>query len=477
MSDAVQRQAGSGPMPTAPGSPLVGSMGPMVRDPVGFLVRTYQECGPVFRLKVLNRRFTVMAGVEANQWMTRHEREHLQSGPIFGGFGSELGGALFLASADGDEHKRLRSIQTPSYSSSHLETRVPEVVQGLRDRLGALQEGQRVDVQRLFQLILAEQVGLLLHNDGQLADILDDLIRVFRTALSVEVVRQWPPALLQWPAYRRSKQRILDHASKVAQHHRDHPDALRKDLVDDILAAVARGDTIRDENVRLLTLGPLFGGIDTASNTSAFALYNILSRPEVRQRVMAEVEQVFAAGPTPTWEAFKDMTALRGVMMETLRMFPVAYMASRHVAQGFEFAGHRIEAGEHLFVVTAVPHFLPEIYADPHRFDIDRYGADRREHARPGVFAPFGTGVHTCLGARFAQAQMMVTLATLLHLLELEIDPPEYQLKVRSNPVTMPEGLAVRVEGVRRAPGESVPPWPGFRVEPQRTLSARLGLG
>lgn len=449
----------------------------MLRDPVGFLVKSYQECGPVFRLKVLNRRFVVMAGVEANQWMTRHEREHLRNGPIFGGFGAELGGALFLASADGEEHKRLRTIQTPSYAASHIETRVPEVVRGLRDRLGALEVGQRIDVQRLFQLVLAEQVGLLLHNDGQLAHILDDLIRVFRTALSVEVVRQWPPALFLWPAYRRSKQRILDHASKVARHHRDHPDADRSDLVDDILAAVARGDTIREENVRLLTLGPLFGGIDTASNTSAFALYNILARPQVRERVMAEVRQVFAAGPTPDWEAFKGMSALRGVMMETLRMFPVAYLASRHVAHGFQFGGHTIEAGEHLFVGTAVPHFLPELYPDPLRFDIDRYGADRREHARPGAFAPFGTGAHTCLGARFAQAQMMVTLATILHLLDLEIDPPDYQLKVRSNPVTMPEGLVVKVQAVHRAPGEAPAPWPPFRVQPQHSLSARLGLG
>ncbi|MCK6507863.1 cytochrome P450 [Myxococcota bacterium] len=477
MRDAPVPESRASPLPLAPGALGVGSLGPMLRDPVSFLVRSYQECGPVFRLQVLNRRFVVMAGVEANQWMTRHEREHLQNGPIFGGFGTELGGALFLASADGDEHRRLRTIQTPSYSAAHIEARVPEVVQGLRDRLGALQVGQRLDVQRLFQLILAEQVGLLLHNDGQIAHILDDLIRVFRTALSVEVVRQWPPALLLWPAYRRSKQRILAHASKVAQQHRDHPDAARGDLVDDILAAVARGDTIREENVRLLTLGPLFGGIDTASNTSAFALYNILARPEVRARVMAEVRQVFSAGPSPDWEAFKGMSALRGVMMETLRLFPVAYLASRHVAHGFDFAGHRIEAGQHLFVVTAVPHFLPELYPDPLRFDIDRYGPDRREHARPGAFAPFGTGAHTCLGARFAQSQMMVTLATLLHLLELEIDPPDYQLRVRSNPVTMPEGLAVRVRAVHRMPGQAEVPWPPFRVEPQRSLSARLGLG
>lgn len=441
----------------------------MVRDPIRFLVDAYRTRGPVFRLRVLNRRFVVIAGADANQFMIRNEREYLQSGPVFGGFGAELGGELFLASADGDTHKQLRKIQSGSYSNAHVETRVPEVVAMMRKRLGALRPGQRLDVQRLFQLLLAEQVGLLLHNHGELAHILDDLIRVFRGALSVKVMRQWPPAMLRWPAYRRSRQRILDHAAKVVEAHRANPDPSRSDLVDDILAALERRHVIREENLSLLTLGPLFGGIDTASNTSAFALYNILARPELRARVLAEVEAAFASDRTPSWDAFKDLGAVRGAMMETLRMFPVAYLAPRHVAKSFEFAGQRIEAGEQLFVATAVPHFLAEYFPEPEVFDVDRYGPTRKEHARPGAFAPFGTGVHACLGARFAQSQMMVTLATLLRYVDLEIDPPSYRLRVKSNPVTMPDGLAVRVRGVRRDPDERVEPWPPFVVDARPT--------
>lgn len=461
-------------IPVVQAPPIVGSLFPMLRDPVRLLVEGYRSCGEVFRLDVLNRHFIVMAGVEANRFMIRREREYLKVGPIFGGFGLELGGELFLASADGETHERLRRIQTPSYSDTHLKSRTTDVVARLQQRLCALRVGQRIDVQRLFQLVLAEQVGLLLHNHADLAFILDDLIRVFRTALSVKVMRQWPPAMLHWPAYRRSKARILEHAAEIAAEHRSNPSADRSDLVDDILAAVNRNDTIGEENIRLLTLGPLFGGIDTASNTSAIALYNILARPDVKARVMREVNDIFAGNPTLDWDAFKEMPALRGAIMETLRMYPVAYLASRYVAKSFEFAGHTIEAGENLFVATAVPHFLPEFYPEPHRFDIDRFGTDRREHAKPGAFAPFGTGVHSCLGARFAQAQMQVTLATMLHLLDFEIDPPDYELRVKSNPVTMPDGFVVRVQSVREMNARPVDPWPAFSVEPRRGWLGRF---
>ncbi len=472
MSDATAPKV-MGPMPVAPGLPLIGSLRPMVNDPLRFLVETYQQCGEVFRLRVLNRRFVVIAGTQANQFMTRNERDYLSSGPIFGGFGAELGGELFLASADGDVHKRLRKIQRPSYSANHIKSRTPEVVRGLRRRFGALQVGQRVDVQRLFQLLLAEQVGLLLHNQGDLGHILDDLIRVFRVALSVKVMRQWPPAVLHWPAYRRSHARIIAHARQVADQHRADGPGESSDLVDDILAAVGRGDTIRDENVALLTLGPLFGGVDTASATSSFALYNMLARPEVYRRVMAEVDEVFT-DPEPSWEAFKGMTALRGVLMETLRMYPAAYLAMRHVERDFEFGGHRIDAGETLFVATSVPHFLPELFPEPYRFDIDRYGRDRREHAQPFAFAPYGAGVHSCLGSRLADAQMMVTLATLLHSLKLDLDPPDYKLRVKASPATMPDGLVVRVRGKDLPPDQEVDPWPSFSVDPPQGMLQRL---
>jgi cytochrome P450 len=96
----------------------------------------------VFRLRVLNRRFVVIAGVEANLFMVRREREFLQNGPIFGAFGAQLGGELFLASADGDTHKQLRKIQSKSYSNTHIESRVPEVIMGMRRRLAASRTGE-----------------------------------------------------------------------------------------------------------------------------------------------------------------------------------------------------------------------------------------------------------------------------------------------------------------------------------------------
>ena len=83
-------------------------------------------------------------------------------------------------------------------------------------------------------------------------------------------------------------------------------------------------------------------------------------------------------------------------------------------------------------------HRLPEFFPDPDRFDIDRYLPDRAEHRQPNAFVPFGVGTHRCLGGGFAEAQILLTIATILHAAELELDPPGYEMKTTNMPTPRP---------------------------------------
>jgi cytochrome P450 len=110
----------------------------------------------------------------------------------------------------------------------------------------------------------------------------------------------------------------------------------------------------------------------------------------------------------------------------------------RTVTEPFEFAGYRVDAGQRLFIATTVVHFDEQHHPDPERFDIERYAAPRAEHRIPGAFAPYGMGAHTCLGAGLAEAQIMLTVATMLHSDQFEMDPPDYELKIRPLPTNAP---------------------------------------
>ena len=71
----------------------------------------------------------------------------------------------------------------------------------------------------------------------------------------------------------------------------------------------------------------------------------------------------------------------------------------------------------------------------------------------PGVFTPFGVGVHHCAGRGFAETQLPLIVATLLHEAEMELVPPTYELKTERwmlFPSVLPDkGLRFRI-GRRR---------------------------
>jgi cytochrome P450 len=129
-----------------------------------------------------------------------------------------------------------------------------------------------------------------------------------------------------------------------------------------------------------------------------------------------------------------------------MRLNPIAPVLTRTVASPFEFGGYTLEAGEQVIVGTTVAHRLAQFYPEPDRFDIDRYRPGRQEHQRPGAFAPFGIGAHTCLGAGFAEVHLMALLAALLQAAQLALDPPHYRLRIDPAPTAHPDrGFRMRV--------------------------------
>jgi cytochrome P450 len=169
----------------------------------------------------------------------------------------------------------------------------------------------------------------------------------------------------------------------------------------------------------------------------SFMIYALLAHPEVLQRVRAEIDVAFYHGLL-TRERSNAMTALHGTAMETLRRYPVAGGHLATVAKRLTLAGYRLEPGDEVFVAMTVSHFLPELFPEPEKFDIDRFHAPRNEHRQDGAYAPFGLGDHTCLGAGIAEIQLVVTIATIFHDYQLELDPPTYKLRIENQPTPAP---------------------------------------
>ena len=142
--------------------------------------------------------------------------------------------------------------------------------------------------------------------------------------------------------------------------------------------------------------------------------------------------------------------------METLRLHSLVPLTMRTVSNAFEFAGCTVPAGQSVVLPFTLTHHLPAYFRDPERFDIDRFAPPRNEHQQPGAYTPYGVGTHRCLGAQLAEFTTTTAMATLLHDVELALDPPDYVLterKIRRIPTRHPgKSFKFRLLGRRSTP-------------------------
>jgi cytochrome P450 len=440
--------------PLVSGLPVIGSVLRMAQDPAQFFVDCYRRHGPVFRIRVFNRTYTVLAGAEAATFMgTRQGKDSLRSREFWQGLIDEWGATHLLTAEDGETHAKLRSVMRHGYSSESAAGRYGDLL-AVTDTLidDDWRSGTKVAVLPAMQALVTEQLGTLLVGTSP-REYVTDIRTTIYYILNVLVTRQWPKFLLKHPRYKHAKQRVTELGQRmIADYHssRARRDPQQRNLVDDIMEAHQRDpDLVPASDLILSLTGPFVAGLDTVANTTAAFVYAVLKHPEVLRRVHAEVDALFQK-ETIVESDLRQMPALQGAIMEAMRLYPIAVAQMRTATRDFEFAGHRIRANELLYVATSVPHFMEEFFPNPQRFDIDRYAKPRAEHLQSGAYSPYGRGPHVCLGKTLAEVQMTLTLARLLYKLDLALESPDYELERKTLPTPGPSmKFKVKVLGRR----------------------------
>ncbi len=166
----------------------------------------------------------------------------------------------------------------------------------------------------------------------------------------------------------------------VREMVKERRDALREDLVSDLIRAQDRDDRMRDEEIITLITGLIGAGSETTALGGLVSITTLLDHPETMERLRA------------------DRSAIPNAINEILRFgFGGAGGLPRYAIRDFELRGQSIRKGQMLMLSFGGANRDPAVWDEPDRFDIDR---DCRE------LTVFGNGPHYCLGANLARGEM-----------------------------------------------------------------------
>ena len=175
---------------------------------------------------------------------------------------------------------------------------------------------------------------------------------------------------------------------------------------DDFLTALGQaeidGKPLTVEEIGTAMNSILLAGHSTTVGGLGFLFYEVLKRPEVRQKLIDEPGRI------------------GDVVEETLRLHTPVFGLFRTATKPVKIGGQEIPEGASVCMLWAAANRDPAVFEDPNTFNLDR------ERSRNKRSLTFGHGIHACVGAATARMELRVALEELLSRLpDIELVDPE----------------------------------------------------
>jgi sterol 14-demethylase len=185
----------------------------------------------------------------------------------------------------------------------------------------------------------------------------------------------------------------------------------------------------------------MFAGHHTTSGTAAWTLIELLRNPGAIDKVRAEIDSIYADGREVSYQALREIPRLENAVKEALRLHPPLIWLPRTALVDFAYGDQVVPKGSIVAVSLSLSNMYPDCFAEPERFDPDRFAPPREEDAKhPWAYVPFGGGRHRCLGASFALIQQKAIFSVLLRRFEFElVDPADSYVDNYSAMVVRPK--------------------------------------
>jgi cytochrome P450 len=439
------------PIPTVGLFDMLGSRSFRSGNLPKFLAEQSERYGPVYQLKAGGKSLVVLASAELNHWTGRKGRMLLRTRDYLEAFLTQWGTARSIASMDGADHFRMRKAMRAGIAPAVVQDRLDEVFALARKSFGQWKTKTGVHGERACQHLIGEQIAHLTMSVAPM-DILDELLAFEYRALLVHVFGILPKFTMRTPRMKRYLAHILDLYTQIhATHTPAQRQGKRRDLADDLMDLhQADPQFLPETDLGFSFIAAVISGHYTSS-AMAFAIYELLANPDLRERIEAEADALFAnRDPVAADLTPEAIDVTHRFMMESQRLHPVIPVHRRTAMNAFEIDGLEIAPRSDVLIAFTAPHYLDKHFKDPERFDIDRYLPPRDEHKQRGAYAPFGTGTHICSGRRWTELQMVANLLVMVRHLELEMVPSNYRLKINPLPKLSPnKRFKFRIKGYR----------------------------
>lgn len=419
-------------------------------DPIAFQQRWAKKYGDLFTISLWNDddNIVVISNPSIIQEIFNQDPKQFDIGR-----GNQIVAPLVgqnsLLLLDGDRHKRERKLLMPSFHGERLQTYAQQICEITEEVANQWQEGQPLIARTIMQDITLEVIiqvvfGLRKGERYQkIKPLLAAMLNMTDSPLSSSILflqflqkdlGSWSP----WGKLKHRQQEVRGLLQAEIEERRNKNEA-GKDILSLMQAARdENGEALSDLELKdeLMTL--LFAGHETTATMLAWAFYEIHKSPEVREKILQELDSL---GENPNPMQIAQLSYLSAVCQETLRMYPVIPVIFPRITKTpMKIGGYNFDTEIVLMPSIYLVHYREDLYPQPQEFKPERFL--ERQYS-PSEYIPFGGGNRRCLGYALALLEMKLVIGTILS---------HYQLALVEN-----KPVKIQRRGVTLAPAGGIP--------------------
>lgn len=397
--------------------PFVGHVLQFRRDQLAFMAGLQRTYGRAATFQLARLPIVAFFRPEAVRYFLVENARNFTNGEFAGNLRTLLGEGLLTT--DGDFHRRQRRLVQPAFHRRRVEGYADIMVAHTEELLAEWQPGAQVDIASEMQRLTLRIVAKALFNVDlrvESGDLGRRFSEVIENPVGLPFSLRGLPVDLPFTPYGKNvrARRALDAFvyALIARRRREGADT--GDVLSMLLAARDEEDNgLTDRQIRDQTMTLFAAGHETTANALSWTLYLLSEHPQVRAKLVAELQRVLGGRP-PIVDDLAALPYLDQVVKEAMRLYPPAWTQGRRAIDDFELEGYRLPAGTVVMFSQWVIHRLPEIWGDPETFRPERFEPTTERALPPYAYFPFGGGPRMCIGMPFANLEARLLLATIL---------------------------------------------------------------
>jgi len=406
--------------PGSAGLPGLGETLPFTRDTFAFIQARRARYGRVFRTNLLGRDTAMLIGPEPlAAFYDPANVERAGANPP--SVQLLFGGSNVINALDGAAHAQRRRAVSAALSRDAVEAYLPTLSRYLDAGFKRWTNAGEIRWNDELKRLVIEALGTVFASIDSDAELTALVARCERVAAGFTALPIPLPGT-RFTAGVRAKDEALAYYCRLARAHRDgsYDDALARILAtrDDDGAMISDADAAGELH-HLFLAGFIIFALFAAT------IVYLTDHPDVRERLAASVATLSAA---PTTAELVTNAYLMQVVDEVRRLAPIVPVVFGRARRAFTVDGFTIPAGWRVAAAVWTHDREAASFADPERFDPDRFAAHATDTLDAYAYAPQGAGPadgHRCPGFDLTTVFMALFTAQLVRGLRWELPPQD----------------------------------------------------